>query len=340
MRTTLRLLTILCAGVLLLCSSQSFGNSKREPLPLYIIERDTLQTRNFIPIVNHETMIVNLGDYGLTLDLVSDIPPGKFRKGPAYPAFLEESLLPDPLFAPIEVAPTKTTHLDKPDITTHNTTASFTWHDISLPPGEALIAQYDNYYGDSGLFCQKDGFKIEGLAIKTQYSTKREDETRWVMSFTYTIHNKTGTTIKELSFGVFIPCENINEDGGTAPIFKIEEVCLSPDIEFSRVTRTDGFGNAAAGINVMHWMDEFGSDATASFSFRLVGQQGTANSAIWPLITIMGRSLQRALWPPSIIKTETPVREGRFSYVSYNLIVQDCKRMRMSPRGITVEPVP
>lgn len=340
MRNTLRLLEILCAGVLLLCPLQSFGNSKREPLPLYIIERDTLQTRNFIPIVNHETMIVNLGDYSLNLDLVSDIPPGKFRKGPAYPAFLEESLLPDPLFAPIEVAPTKTSYLDKPDIIAQNTTASFIWRDISLPPGEALIAQYDNYYGEPELFWRKEGVNIEGVAVKTEYTTKREDETRWAISFKYAIHNKTSTTIKDLSFGIFIPSENINEDGGTTPIFKIEEICLSPDIEFSQVTRSDGFGNAAAGISVMHWKDELSPDATISFSFRLVGQQGIPNSAIWPLITIMGRSLQRAVWPPSIIKTQTPVLEGRFSYVSYNLVMRDRTRVCMSPLGITVEPIP
>lgn len=337
---SLRILVFLCTTLVLLDPLPSFGGFEREPLPLYIIERDTLQTRNFIPIVNHHTMVVNLGDYDLTLDVVSDIPSGKFQEGPAYPAFLEESLLPDPLFAPIDVSPVKTLHLDRPDIVTDNNTTAFVWRDIKLSPGEALISQYDNYYGETGMFRRKAGFDIERLAIKADYSVKREDETRWTISFAYTLHNRTERMIKDLSFGVFIPCEHLNEDGGTTPLFDLGEICVSPEIEFSRVTRADGFGNAAAGINVMHWRDAFAADAAISFSFKLAGRQGAADTAIWPLVTIMGRSLNRALWPPSTIETKTPVREGRFSYISYNLILQDRTRIRMSPLGIIVEPVP
>jgi hypothetical protein len=119
--------SILALVMVLMPCMGSGGETER----LYVIERDTLQTRNFTPIINHETMLFNLGDRPLSLELNSSIPAGKFVKGKYYPAFLEESLLPDPLFSPIEVAPKKTSYLAKPEIKTAGDKTTFVWKKVA-----------------------------------------------------------------------------------------------------------------------------------------------------------------------------------------------------------------
>jgi len=339
MRNRFRVILILVMGITLLCPWHSLGNNAREPLPLYIIERDTLQTRNFTPVINHETMIVNLGEHALSMDIISDIPSGKFKKGNAYPAFLEESLLPDPLFAPLEVSPTRTTHLDKPEITTKKGDTSFLWKDLRLPTGEAIIAQYDNYFGEPDLYRRHDGFDIEGLEIKTDYSVHGAENSEWQISLAYTVRNKTPTTLKDLSLGVFIPLTLLHETGATN-FFELTQICLSPNINYSRVTRADGFGRAASGVDAIQWTEKLAAGATISFSLRLVGYRKIDNETIWPLLTVMGRNPRKAIWPPTVVHTKEPVREGRFSYLSYNLIIQDRERFILSPKGIKVESLP
>jgi len=324
--------SILALVMVLMPCMGSGGETER----LYVIERDTLQTRNFTPIINHETMLFNLGDRPLSLELNSPIPAGKFVKGKYYPAFLEESLLPDPLFSPIEVTTKKTSYLAKPEIKTAGDKTSFVWKKVAIPPGEAMIAQYDNYLGEPSLYWSKDGLEVFGLTIRTNYSAQRKAGDG-VLSFDYELANATGSELSDLMLDVFIPLRLINETKETT-LLELKEIAFSPNAEIAQVTKADGFGRATSGVSIILWSRSLAQNGKLHFFLRLMGGRTTETGEIWPIITIRGRSLQQPLWPPTRIKMEEKVNEGRFSYVSYNLVIQDSRVLRISPQAITMVP--
>ncbi len=326
----------LLLGVLLMFPFNVNGAPTTEPLPLYIIERDTLQTRNFVPIINHESMIVNLGDHPLDIKVTSKIPDGKFKKGSAYPAFLQESLLPDPLFAPVEVSPIKTSYLAQPDIITKDNSTSFVWKKVSIPQKEALIVQYDNYYGKQGLYWRENGIEIHGLEINTNFKANHLDGDACELSFEFEMINKTGNDLNDLALGFFVPVRQIGEDNEDV-LFNIDEICISPNIETSQVTGTDGFGKAAFGVDVVSWSDTFPKYGTMHFSVRLLGTKKTKQGTIWPMLTLRGRSQQKPIWPVTDIKADGPVKEGRFYYLSYNLVLRANQVITLSPKGVNVK---
>lgn len=324
--------SILALVMVLMPCRGSGGETER----LYVIERDTLQTRNFTPIINHETMLFNLGDRPLSLELNSSIPAGKFVKGKHYPAFLEESLLPDPLFSPIEVAPKKTSYLAKPEIRTAGDKTTFVWKKVAIPPGEAMIAQYDNYLGEPSLYWSKDGLDVFGLTIRTSYSTQSKAGDGMV-SFDYELANATGSELSDLMLDVFIPLRLIGETKETT-LLELKEISFSPNAEIAQVTKADGFGRATSGVSIILWSRSLAQNDKLHFFLRLIGGRTTETGEIWPIIAIRGRSLQQPLWPPTRIKMEEKVNEGRFSYVAYNLVIQDSRVLRISPQAITVVP--
>ncbi len=326
-------------GVLFLCPWQIYGAPGGESQPFYVIERDTLQTRNFTPVINHETMAINLGNRPITMGIISPIPRDKFRQGKHYPAFLEESLLPDPLFAPIEVSPTKTTYLTRPETITKGDNTSFVWKEATLPAGEALIVQYDNYFGEPDLYWKPEGLEILGLVLHTDYTARRLKESSWELSFDYELINRTGSVLKDLSLDVFVPVRQLSEEKETN-FLELSQICTSPNIEASKVTRADGFGEAAYGVTVSLWTENLESNGKVHFSLRLTGSRKAKSGIIWPIVILAGRSLQKPVWPPTVINTGEPVNEGRFSYLSYNLVIQDSRVFVLSPKGFEVKTPP
>jgi len=324
-------------GALFLCPWQIYGAPDGESQPFYVIERDTLQARNFTPIINHETMAINLGNRPITMGITSPVPRNKFRQGKHYPAFLEDSLLPDPLFAPIEVAPTKTTYLTRPETITKGDSTSFVWKEVTLPAGEALIVQYDNYFGEPDLYWKPKGLEILGLVLHTDYTARRLKESSWELSFDYELINKTEGVLKDLSLDVFVPVTQLRAEK-EINFLELSQICTSPNIEASKVTRTDGFGKAAYGVNVSLWTEELESHGKVHFSLRLIGSRKAKSGTIWPIVILSGRNLRKPVWPPTIINTGEPVNEGRFSYFSYNLVTQDSRVFVLSPKEIELKP--
>lgn len=330
-------LLLLLIGVLLLWPWSNQGLAKEEPSALYIIERDTLQTRNFTPIINHHTMVVNVGERPLKLELTSDIPPGKFRQGEHYPAFLEDSLLPDPLFSPIEVSPTKVSHLGQPEMVTDRDHTSFVWKEVFLSPGEAVIAQYDSFFGEPKIYWQPQGLEIFGLRVHTHYTARRLKGSSRELSFEYEVINSTGSILKDVSLEIFIPLRRIDEEKETT-LLELRQICSSPNVEVSRITKVDGFGEAASGVAVTLWIEEMEANGNVNFFLRLSASQVIEAWTLWPIISLHGRSLQAPAWPPTFIKAEVPVRKGRFSYLAFNLVIQDSRVLELSPKGIKVKP--
>jgi hypothetical protein len=319
--------------VLLLVAVPCAARAQSDGVPLYVIERDTLQTRNFVSIVNHETMAVNLGEIDLRLELTSPVPAGKNRTGPFYPAFLEDSLLPDPLFAPLEVAPTKVAHLDRPRQRDGEGGPAFVWPSVALPAGQAVIAQYDNYLGGKDFYHRPEGLDIFGLRIQSRYRAVQEEGGRWRLSLAYTLINDTGGDVSDVTLEIFVPLvrhvEN-EEDAEDRVLLTADEICSSPDLEVARMTRVDGFASPASGLSALLRIESLPAGGQRSCFVRVVGRPDERAGTLWPILSLRGRSLQPAVWPPTRIAAVPAVREGRFSYLSYNLVMQDSRAFSLS----------
>lgn len=321
--------------LLALTSVPSILYGKTEPL--YIIERDTLQTRNFTPVINHETMVVNLGQASLTVDLDSPIPQGKFVQGKFYPAFLEDSLLPEPIFSPVAITPKKTSYLARPEILTKGDKTSFIWKGVKIPAGEAMIGQYNNFLGKPEMYWTPAGLDIFGLALRTRYTALAKGASARTLSFEYEVENGTGSEISDLVLEVFVSVKRLGEGQGS-PLLDLQEIAFSPNAEVSQMTKVDGFGQPAFGAAVTHFSRTLAAGARVRFFLRLSGSPSSHPGEIWPILTVRGRSLQKPVWPPTNVKTGTPVNQGRFSYVSYNLVIRDSRLIALSPKGAKVIP--
>ena len=336
LRKTFSIFLIMLFSVLFIWPCPMWGSQDAESPPLYILERDTLQTRNFIPIINHHTMAVNLGKRPLTLELSSDIPVGKFRQGKFYPAFLENSLLPDPLFTPIDITPTNVMYVDRPETIVENESTSFVWKGATLPPGEAVIAQYDNYFGEPNMYWRPYGMEVFGLHLRARYAAGHPDEDKLDLSFEYELVNSTGNTLSDLLLQVFIP---IRQMTGEAEVhfLELQRITISPNVDVSRHTRVDGFEKPAYGIAATVNIGELENNETTHFFLSLSGKNTHAEGVIWPTLILRGRSIQKPVWPSTRIETNQPVHEERFNYLSYNLVVQDSQVILFSNQQIEVK---
>jgi hypothetical protein len=338
----LRLATGALLGLLLIPTTGS-GAEQGNGAPLYVIERDTLQTRNFVPIINHETMVVNLGEADLSLQLASPVPAGKNRTGPFYPAFLEDSLLPDPLFSPVEVAAEKVSYLDRPQLVEKTGAPTFVWEQVELSAREAIIAQYDNYLGEPDFFRCPEGLNIYGLKINSRYQAIKLENGKWELAFTYMLVNETASDISDLSLEIFLPLTRHSEDGEdeTGRVFlEPNQICSSPNLEVARMTRADGFGRPAAGLSALLRIEAMSAGEQRSFFIKVTGRREEQTGTLWPILSLRGRSLQPAVWPPTRIEAVPSVKERRFSYLSYNLVLQDSRVLELSPAGFRIETAP
>jgi hypothetical protein len=328
---------------LLLISTTGCGAAQAGDARLYVIERDTLQTRNFVPIINHETMVVNLGEAGLSLQLASPVPAGKNRTGPFYPAFLEDSLLPDPLFSPLEIAPEKVSYLDRPQLVEKTGAHTFVWEQVGLSAREAIIAQYDNYLGEPAFFRRPEGLDIYGLKINSRYQAKKLENGKWELAFTYTLVNETASDISDLSLEIFLPLTRLSEYGEDETgrvLLAPDQICSSPNLEVARMTRADGFGRPAAGLSALLRIDALNAGDQRSFFIKVSGRREERTGTLWPILSLRGRSLQPAVWPPTRIEAVPSAKEGRFSYLAYNLVLQDSRMLELSPAGFRIETAP
>ncbi len=311
------------------------GAPQEEPLSLYIIGRDTLQTRNFVPIVNHQTVIINLGEKPLELELTSKIPAGKHREGEGFPAFLEDSLLPDPVFSPIGVSPKRTSYLARPNLSTQKSGKAYVWRGVMLPPGESVIAQYDNYFGEPNHYWRPYGFDFHGIQVRKTYTSRKARASIWELSFSYDIVNTRAYAVKDFSLSIFVPIKQIQKESETV-FLELQQICSSPNIEVSRVTKSDGYGEAGYGVATALMVTDLIPKAKINFFMRLSGNKIADTGAIWPILNMMGRSHDQAVWPATDVRVSAPVKIDRFSYLSYNLALMDSQMFAFSPMGITV----
>ncbi len=77
-----------------------------------------------------------------------------------------------------------------------------------------------------------------------------------------------------------------------------------------------------------------------SFFIKVSGRRQEQTGTLWPILSLRGPSLQLAVWPPTRIEAVPSVKEGRFSYLAYNLVLQDSRVLEPSPAGFRVKTAP
>jgi len=333
-------IAVILAG-LLSVSVYSFAGAAREEKgegEIAVIERDTIQTRNFVPVINHEAMVVNLTAHSLKSGIYSPLPGGKYRKDDPFAAFGRDSKLGAPTFSPFEVPIDDYIILEKPLLEEKDKTFSYYWRDVVLPPRQAVVAQYDNSYGPLKDFFRDYGMEIAGLLIHSQYEVeKRKGIYRLLLVIT--LRNQGEYHIREMLFRIFVP-EALSLENRDTPLELVKpvEIFGSENLHVTTSSIVDGFGNTARGIDASLELDILEAGASVQLGLQIDCNKKAERGEIYPIMYIIGRRKLTRLWPPTTISGAYAAGERKFHYLLYNLVIGDRRIFRLDKSGITVVP--
>jgi hypothetical protein len=326
-----------------LAQEQENEGASSEPVPVLVVERGIPQTRNFIPIVNHEALIVNKSEEEVTIEIESPVPKDLYLKGEFYPAFMEESLVSEPMSYPHEVEIKDSTLLGPPviDEKSDPNYVLFRWSNIRIPAKEAVIAQYDNYFGELTRYYKNEGFKIFDLSINTSYDTSLKDGE---MSFDlyYDMENQGKKLIEFINFQLFFPYvvtffEKGSEKDKDVELLKPTEISISPDISPYRGFMSDGFGNPAEGNIFAVSVDKLMPQEHYKFLVKVKGINKVGIGRICPLITSRYRMQADRIWPATNIKSKKILQITNFYYYYVNLVFPDSNFFELGPGSVEVK---
>lgn len=303
---------------------------------LAVIERDTLQTRNFAPVINHEAMVVNLTGKALTVDIRSPFPAGKYIKDSSLAAFGKDSLLGAPLFSPFEAPVKEHMVLEKPALEEKGADISYYWNKVTIPAENAAIAQYDNYYGPVTAFYRPDGLDVEGLRVTGDYSVTKQD-TMFRFKFVFTLKNSGTQDIDEMFFRFFLPnALALDEKGDLHTLVEPDEIWSSENLTVTISTIIDGFGNAARGIDATMEIGTLNAGAEIQGVLQIDFKKKVEEGDIFPIFNLLGRRKLTRLWPATIISGEAIKSVKSFHYLFYNLVITDSRLFKLKKDSIEV----
>jgi hypothetical protein len=235
----------------------------------------------------------------------------------------------DPLFSPEELSPKITGYLAIPEIAVKGDETSFVWKRVNLPAGEALIAQYDNYFDEPSAFWKNEDLEVVGLVVHTIYSLEHQ-KTGHSYLFKYEIQNTNAVPVEEFLFETFVPVKIHNEQLDST-LISLTELAASPDVTPSQVTKSDGYGRASTGVSAYIWAPKLAPGEKKAFFIRLSGfsPQGAADT-IWPVLILRGRLGVSPIWPRTILGGVSADNIESFYYVSYNLVMRDSKMISIN----------
>jgi hypothetical protein len=320
-------------------SGQPPGKTAREIIA--VIERDTLQTRNFVPVINHDAMIVNLTHKAMTIEIHSAIPPGKYLKDSPHSAFGTDSLLGGPMFAPFTLPIKGHIILEKPKVNRMGKGVSYYWDNVVLPSGQAVRAQYDNYYGPASDFYFNHGMSISGLDIKSDYTVKVEKEKKeeilYQLGLHLTLENAGEQDVVEMFFRVFVPFALALEDKGDLhSLVEPVEIWFSENLKVATISLVDGFGNAARGVEASVQIGTLKTGDTFHCALQIDCSKKAKEGEIYPVMTLLGRRQLVRAWPATIVKGAPPETQEKFHYLLYNLVIGARRIFHIHKKGITV----
>lgn len=308
---------------------------------LVLVERDTLQTRNYQPIVNHQAMVVNQSGQPLEVAIVSPIPDGRDVEGPFWPAFGLQSALGVPMQCPWPLDVANYRLLE--ETPSHRKAeggrpAAFVWDGVTVAPREAVIAQYDNYYGPKDVFYTPSGIGIADLDIGVGYSLTDLGAGRFNAALRYRLTNRTGHEIRELSLSVFVP-DTMIEASGPVQIVEVTGATVPPSVRQGKMTGADGVGRVASGCDFFLGPRTLGAGETVEVVVRLNWRVVGAGE-IHPTVAVQGRGEGARLWPETQLQPGASGGQGQaqalrpsraFYYRMWNIVLPDRSYVTVGP---------
>ena len=320
-------------------SASSMLVQEKSPSVL-LVERDVPQTRvGFEPVVNHEALIANLSDETIEVDIESPIPKGLYVVKKFYPAFGHDSLLAMPMRFPQQVTISDYKILERPMIDTKNGETVFRWANISIPAKQAVIAQYDNYFGSRSQFYTKAGLKILELDIRTSFKASSIDGGKGVVfELYYDMENQGKEEIEDILMDVILPDSvYVEEEKPPVQLFEVTDAVASPQVKIISGMLGDGFGKAAVGTIFTVNIQSIKPGNSHNLWMKVIGKNVANKGDSYPLLTFQYRMKGNPIWPPTILKSKKMLEITRFSYRHANLILPDSKLFRFEPDGVKVD---
>ncbi|HBH86465.1 MAG TPA: hypothetical protein DDY17_02535 [Syntrophaceae bacterium] len=320
-------------------STPSSNPVQEKPLSVLLVERDVPQTRvDFEPVVNHGALVANLSDETIEVDIESPIPQGLYVVKKFFPTFGHDSLLAMPMQFPQKVAISEYKTLDRPLIDTKNNETVFRWENISIPAKQAVIAQYDNYFGPRSQFYTKDGLKILELDIRTSFKASSIDGGKGVVfELYYDMENKGKEEIEDILMDVILPDSvYVEEEKPPVQLFEVADAVASPQVNIMRGMLGDGFGKAAVGTIFTVDIRSIQPGSSHNIWMKVMGKNIAKEGDSYPLLTFQYRTKGNPIWPPTILRSKKKLEITRYSYRHANLILPDNKLFRFEPDGIKV----
>ncbi len=303
-------------------SEQNMEPVNKKNGKLVMIERDTIQTRNLVPVINHAALIVNPGSEPLRVSIESPLSMPQYSENSPLAAFGEDSLLGAPMFAPFAVPYEKCLVLEKPELRKVEQGFAYAWKDVPIAAKQAAMAQYDNYFGPIGRFFRPDGLEFSGLKLIEEYTIQRKGA-EYDLHFTIILKNTGGQDIDEAFFRLFLPTALVMEgEPPYQPLIEVDEIWGGEKIGVDTSTMVDGTGRTAKGIDASIPIGRIPRGQEYRFVLQLKMKIVTDNFLL-PLLTILGRSPGNRCWPPTRLPDPAVQPEKRFNYLFYNLVIGD-----------------
>jgi len=309
---------------------------------ILIVERDVPQTRvDFEPVINHQALIANLSDKTIEMDIESPIPKSLYIIKKFYPTFGQESVLAMPMYYPQKIKISNYKILERPSIEKRNEEIVFRWANVSIPPGQAVIASYENYFGNLSQFYTKEGLRVLELHVHTSYGVSLKDGGKKVIfNLNYNLENKGENDVEDLLMDVILP-DVVYPEGEKSEIklFDTIETTASSQVKFHRGMLGDGFGKAATGTIFTANIPKIKPGELNKLWMNVEGKKGANRGECYPLFTFQFRMKGPPIWPRTILKSKKKLEIEKFYYRQANLVIPDSKLFRFGPQRIEVIPL-
>ena len=312
-----------------LSSRENFTDASDLPAPILVVERDTirsvaLRSPDEALVMNHEICLLNRLNQSITVNFSSFVPGDKYKRCKFYPAFGSNALLDLPLFMPayMQSRVKNITWLDNlpyydapPEVNITETEEGAVYHydNVTIEPGVAVIAVYENYYDTMESLYTPYGLNTTNLAVFESYRVFYADN-QTIFNLNYELKNTGNNTIYGIRFGTFFPYRNISE-----------KTYSSPNVTCTEVTMQDGTGEWAKGYLCVLNLRTLDTNSRYQYSLNF-STSTPPQSSLQPVLiltypTDKVEGEEERIWHPWELNIEDIDMENEVSRIRYYTMV-------------------
>ncbi|MYN19731.1 hypothetical protein GTP81_23585 [Rugamonas sp. FT107W] len=273
------------------------------PPVLSVFERDLIQTRNFIPVINHSTVVANPGDADLALIIRSPIPAELDRAGPFWPRFGPDATTASTSGGvPAALANLARTVLGLPERMSGGQ-AGYEWRSV-VDGKHALVADYTNYFGRPDAFVSGPGqLQLLDLHVRSRFTASRQQDEQ-VLTMEIELDNTGPRRLGGLQFRLCFPETVIDAAQQTRRLWSVRAHRVQGDAVYSSVGHVDGLGRrVVTGHAATLTADTLAPGERRSFTLTLSGAPPEREDVLFPsfLIGFFEAEGGPRLWPASTV---------------------------------------